>query len=220
LSPATTLDEKLRASHDYNFDEEEGDDEDDEDLAWSYLNKAREMYSEAIEKLTTTEDKLTRRLSKELARVLNRLGDLNMFTKCWGDAVVEYDMSIKIRERDQESIECICHVCDSKMQVAFAHLSHLEENGVVEITVETEEGNGRIVIASSDKIVDQMLSYRDSASSAMNGLVSRLAHTGGAPSNDEKEMICVQYELISEFKNRFDALQPTFSRAASPSESS
>lgn len=69
--------------------EEEDDEDDDADLAWKLLDAAREMYQAALDRSPAPD--LEIRLHRDQSRVLSRLGDLNMLTSNYGDALVEFE---------------------------------------------------------------------------------------------------------------------------------
>ena len=68
-------------------DEEDEEDEDDSVIAWQCLDTARGLYQSAMDAKSTPE--LLVQLKRGLARTVNRLGDLNMATSMFGDALVE-----------------------------------------------------------------------------------------------------------------------------------
>ena len=80
-------------------DQDEVDEEDDETIAWQYLDSARDLYSQGLEQAEASPGSasLAARLRSDLARAVSRIGDLNLLTGAYGDALVEWEQVIKLR---------------------------------------------------------------------------------------------------------------------------
>ena len=79
--------DEARGGEEDEDDEEDEEDEDDSAIAWQCHDTARRLYKSAMGAKSTPE--LLVQLKRGLARRVNRLGDLNMATSMFGDALVE-----------------------------------------------------------------------------------------------------------------------------------
>jgi len=215
-------------SNDDDGSESEGSTEGStETVAWQCLDTARDLYQQALALLEGTaqgeaaaaaadadaprrcESVLAARLRSELARTVSRLGDLNMATGCFADALVEYEQVLKFRETAQQqkkqgapsSVADVCQLVDTNMQVAFAYLEHINANGEVNVEVQTTEGENVVVTAAVD-CKTQMLAYREQAKKAMETLITRLANEQIKCTREDQDAMCVQIQLLEEFSTR------------------
>eukprot|EP00615_Pteridomonas_danica_P006580 CAMPEP_0114343012 /NCGR_PEP_ID=MMETSP0101-20121206/10263_1 /TAXON_ID=38822 ORGANISM="Pteridomonas danica, Strain PT" /NCGR_SAMPLE_ID=MMETSP0101 /ASSEMBLY_ACC=CAM_ASM_000211 /LENGTH=410 /DNA_ID=CAMNT_0001477473 /DNA_START=184 /DNA_END=1413 /DNA_ORIENTATION=+ len=181
-------------------DEEEGNDEDE--VAWQCLDMARELYQKALAHPMITNE-LEKRLKQELARTITRIGDLNMFQNKFADALIEYELSIKLRSENKDpSVENICRLSDSNMQVAFAYLEHLTCHGEGNDVVAEASDGSQIIVAQGKECAQQAIAFRDQAKQLLESLISRLAQEKIDCSKEDKDLICVQYQLLSDFNER------------------
>ena len=172
----------------------------DEEVAWQMLDVARTLYQEALEAAKEEEEgesasssssssALVASLRKELARVVSRIGDLNMATCRFGDALMEYEQVLKLREAERGNangsdgsngsgsasgsdapldVGRVCRLADTNMQVAFAYLEHIastisedgDEGAAVEVAT---VAGGTLVVCEAAETRNQMHAYRNRA---------------------------------------------------------
>mmetsp|Transcript_28333 Transcript_28333/g.63287 ORF Transcript_28333/g.63287 Transcript_28333/m.63287 type:complete len:344 (-) Transcript_28333:100-1131(-) len=192
--------DEARGGEEDEDDEEDEEDEDDSVIAWQCLDTARGLYQSAMDAKSTPE--LLVQLKRGLARTVNRLGDLNMATSKFGDALVEYEVSLKLREQEQDpSVEAVCRLCDTQIQVALALIEHVADMGEVDIVVTTIEDES-VVVVSGEDCINQALAFRDQARAKLEGLLTELARNKTECSVHEKECICFQYTNLDGFVGR------------------
>jgi hypothetical protein len=98
-------------------DGEVEDDDDEDEVAWQCLDMARDLYQKALTSSDISSE-LRKRLNQDLARTISRIGDLNMFQNRFADALIEYELCIKLRgENKDSSVENVCRLADANMQV-------------------------------------------------------------------------------------------------------
>jgi tetratricopeptide (TPR) repeat protein len=130
-------DESGDDSNEESDEDDEAESEDDVQVAWQYLDQARSCYRDVLnvensgnsstsEGSTASSDcaavplskNLHDRLTRALTRTISRLGDLNLLTQSYADALVEFEQVISLREglRDS-SIDGVCRLVDAYTQV-------------------------------------------------------------------------------------------------------
>ena len=118
-------------------DDDEIESDDDVQVAWQYLDQARSCYQEVLDAGKIGNDsafqagaassdhvaapfseKLTERLTRALTRTISRLGDLNLLTQSYADALVEFEQVISLREGLRDStVAGVCRLVDAYIQV-------------------------------------------------------------------------------------------------------
>uniref|UniRef100_A0A7S2SSY7 Tetratricopeptide SHNi-TPR domain-containing protein n=1 Tax=Rhizochromulina marina TaxID=1034831 RepID=A0A7S2SSY7_9STRA len=204
--------EDPRAAEEGGEGEDDGEEEedDDEELAWKLLDVARDLFQQALSSLKAglpvDTAKATMHVRSELARTVSRMGDLNMVTGHFGDALVEYEQVLKLREEERDtSVDGICRLVDTNIQVACAYLEHVVQHGETDVVISATSGE-QVKVAEASDVRGQMLAYFDRAKSLLQSLVSRLAEERAKISDDEKKSICVMYQLLNDFTVRLSGV--------------
>ena len=118
-------------------------------------------------------------------------------------------------------------------QVAVVYCVHISQNGEVDLVVDTAD-SGRHVVAARQDFTSQILAYREQARTAIKNLVAQLARNRTELSTEvrhncielllfyisnainsmvysfmqqDKEEICVQYQLLEDIDNRIITLR-------------
>ena len=181
-------------------DEESEEEEEDDDVtvAWQCLDSSRSLFEKGLS-CGSLPAALTCRLRRSLARVVSRIGDLNMATASFGHALVEYEQAIKLREMEGDrdtSVEGICtfsdiHIqvklslfqssCDTSLtqttivfQVSLCYLGHIGTHGYIDIVIRNSDEEDTVV-AKGEECLAQALAYMEQVKSILSNLVSKLA---------------------------------------------